>query len=123
MCSGCGLDNCLVRRPAAVLCVHMYTVCEKVFLHVGACVKDSALSPAHASPRSYAWPVQTSTCDSVKDSADASAFVAVAMRLHRMQRVHNDKAVGHIAPARDVSMRQQTPAHVKHCMPTLDLRP
>ena len=122
MCSGCGLDNHLVRRPAVVLCACVYAVCE-VFLHTGACVKDSALSPAHASPRSYARPVQTSTCDSVKDSADASAFVGVAMHLCCMQRVHNDKAVGHIAPARDVSMRQQTPAHVKHCMPTLDLRP
>ena len=118
MCSGCGLDNRLVHRPAAVLCACVYVVCEKVFLHAGACVKDSALSPAHASPRSYARPVQTSTCDSVKDSADASAFVGVAMHLHRMQRVHNDKAVGHLAPVHDVSMWQQTPAHVKHCMPT-----
>ena len=47
MCSGCGLGNCLSRKPAAVLHAHMYAVCQKVFLCMGVCVKDLALSPAH----------------------------------------------------------------------------
>ena len=106
MCSGCGLDNRLSRRPTAVLCAHVYVVCEKVFLCTDACVKDSALSPAHtASPRSYARPVQTSTCNSLKDSADASAFVGMAMHLCRMQRVHNDKPL-------DVISHQHVYVHV-----------
>ena len=49
------------------------------------------LSAAHsASPKSFARPVQTSTCDSVKDSPDASVLVGEAMRLRRMQRARGD---------------------------------
>ena len=76
---------------SSAACAHIRSVREWVFLCAGAYVKGSALSPAHtASPRSYARPVQMSTCDSMKDSANASAFVGVAMRLHRMQRAHGD---------------------------------
>ena len=65
----------------------MYAVCQKVFLCMGVCVKDLALSPAHtASPKPFAWPVQVSTCNSVKDSANASALVGKDMCLCRMQR-------------------------------------
>ena len=39
-----------------------------------------------ASPKPFARPVQVSTCDSVKDSANASALVGKDMCLCRMQR-------------------------------------
>ena len=75
---------------SSAACAHV-RVREWVFLRVGAYVKGSALSPAHtASPRSYTWPVQMSTCDSMKDLADASAFVGIAMRPRRMQRARGD---------------------------------